>query len=61
MELEIAPLVGRQCKTEFRLEKGYPKRLPVTEIQEEPSIGSRYKRHKHKIRYLNQLSTRSDL
>jgi len=33
-----------QCKPEFRVEKGYPKWLPETEIREETGIGSRYKR-----------------
>jgi len=35
--------------------------LPEPEIPEVAGIVSRYKRHTHKIRYLNQLSTRSDL
>jgi hypothetical protein len=35
--------------------------LPETEIREQPGIGSRYKRYKHNIRYLNQLSARSHL
>jgi len=51
----MAAFLCHQCKAEFRVQKGYPKWLPETEIQEEPDIGSRYKKHKHKIRYLNQL------
>jgi len=41
----------RQCTAEFRVEKGYPKWLPETDTQEEPVIGSRYKRYKHKNRH----------
>jgi len=35
--------------------------LPEPEIREEPGIVSRCGRHTHKIRYVNQLLTRSDL
>jgi len=41
----------RQCTAEFQVEKGYPKWLPETDTQEEPVIGSRYKRYKHKNRH----------
>jgi len=61
LQFQMETRLLRQCEPEFRVEKGYPKLLPETDTQEQPVIGSRYKKYKPKNRYLNQLSTRSDL
>ena len=50
LHLKIAALLCLQCKPEFRVEKGHPKRLPEPEIQEKPGIATRYKRYTHKLR-----------